>query len=142
MARRSEPEDSSPHGEISSSQIRSLSGREKIIARHLPIDTSRNDENPSGLSCGPPNEISRDGGTRTQLRKAPTGNRERRTRMGSRENHQLPIPRTPQEASIPCSMEGIPPIRRLLGPRVGSLRSRPDRRLLRHTLSRPQTVVI
>ena len=142
MVRRSKPEDSSPHSEISSSQIRPLSGREKIIARHLPTNAPHNDENPSGLSRGPPNKISGDRDTRTQLRKATAGNHRRRTRMGSGKSHQLPTPRTPQEASIPCSMEGIPPIRRLLGSRVGSLRSRPDRRLLRHTLSRPQTAVI
>ena len=142
MVRGSESENSSPHGEISSSAVRPLSCREEVIARHLSVDTPHDDENPSGLSRGPPNEILRNGDTRTQLRKAPTGNCGRRTRMGGREDHQFPTPRTPQEAPIPSPMERVPSIRRFLGSRVGSFRSRPGERLLRHALSRPQTVVI
>ena len=137
MARRSESENSPPHGKISSSMIRLISRCKKTVARHLPIDTSRNYEDSSGLSCGPSNEIPRNRDTWTQLRQTPTGNCGRRTRVGGGESYQFPTTRTTQEASVPRSMERVPTIRRLLGSRVGSLRSRPDRRLLRHTLSRP-----
>ena len=102
MVRRSESENPSPYGEISSLMVRPLFRCKKAITRHLPIDTSRNNEDSPGLSCGPPNEISRNRDTWTQLRKTPTGNCGRRARMGSREGYRFPTPWTAQKAPIPC----------------------------------------
>ena len=142
MARRTELENSSPHGEISSSTIRPFPYHQEVVTRHLSISAPHDDEDSPGVPCGPPDEISRDGSTWTQLRKTPTRNHRRRARVGSGKDYQLPTPRTIQEAPVPCSMEGIPTVRRFLGSRVGSFRSGSNRRLLRHTLPRPTTVVI
>ena len=142
MARRSELKDSSSHGEISSSTIWPLSYCQKAITHHLLVNTPHDNEDPPSFPRRSPNKVSRNRRTQTQLRKTSARDHRRRTRMGGRKDHQFPTPRTTQEAPIPCSMEGIPTIRRFLGSRVGSLHSRPDRRLLQHTFPRPSTTVI
>ena len=142
MVRRSKLENSPPYGKTSSATLWSFSHCQKTITCHLSVIDPRNNENPPSLSCRPFDEVSGNRRTRTQLRKTATGDHRRRTRMGGREGHQLPTPRTTQEAPIPCSMERVSTVRRFLGSRVGPFRSRPDRRLLRHTLPRSSATLI
>ena len=142
MAGRSELENSPSYGEISSSTLWALPYREETVACQLSVDTPRNNENPPSLPRGSPNKILRNRGAWTQLRKTSTRDHRRRARMGGGKDYQLPTPRTTQEAPIPCSVEGIPTIRRFLGSRVGSFRSGPNRRLLHQTLPRPLAIVI
>ena len=142
MARRSKFENSPPYGKISSSTLRPFPHRQETIACHLLIDTPCDNEDPPGLLRRSSNEILRNQRARTQLRKATAGDYRRGARMGSGKDHQFPTPRTIQEAPIPRSMERVPTVRRFLGSRVGSFRSRPDRRLLRHPLPRSSATVI
>ena len=51
--------------------------------------------------------------------------------MGSGEDYQISLPWKTTKSPVPCTLERIPPVRRLLGSRVRDVRSRPDRRLLR-----------
>ena len=108
MVRRSELENSSPYGEISSSMIRSLSHRQETITHHLSTNAPRNDEDPPSLPRGPSNKVPGNGSARTQLRKTPTGGHRRRTRVGGRKDYQFLTPWAIQEAPIPCSMERVP----------------------------------
>ena len=142
VARRSELENTPPYGEISSSTIQPLPCRQKIVPSYLSPNAPRRDEGPSSFPCGPSNQISRDRSSRAQLQETATRDHTRRTRVGSGKDYQLPSSRTIQEAPIPGSMEGIPTIRRFLGSRVGSFRSRPDRRLLHHTFPHPSETAI
>ena len=142
MVRRSELENPPSYSEISSSTIRSLSHCQEIVTRHLSTNAPHRDEDPPSLPRRPSDKIPGNGGTWIQLRKTSTGGHRRRTRVGGRKDYQFPTPRTIQEAPIPRSMERIPIIRRFLGSRAGSLRSRTDRRLLHHTLPRSQTIAI
>ena len=142
MARRLELENSSSYGKISSSTIQPLPHRQEAITCYLSINTTRGDEDPPGLPRRPSDKISGNQGTRTQLQKTVARDRGRKTRMGGGEDHQLPTSWATQEAPIPRSMEGVPTIRRFLGSEVGSFRSGSNRRLLRHTFTRPPTTVI
>ena len=50
--------------------------------------------------------------------------------MGSGEDYQVPLPWKTSKSPIPRMMEGISPVRGLLGVGVGDVRSRPNCRLL------------